>query len=404
VDRRWYSSFVSDDPRGASALGEHVGDPLAAPRAPHLLLIGSTAGPRASAAAADAAVRRLRLATGVVGLVVHPDATAVGGAPDERGASWVFAGDGFTLERIRAPAATTVERCLLEAGAADCFSVRARRGALPAALAALRERVDARCPVVCLARDGRDDVLPGVHVLAGPAVEGSGSSPDEPPRDDVDAVVAAPPAPDRAPIADLSWHEGRVCLRRRATAIVLAGGRSSRMGSDKARLELAGVPLLAALLERLRPHFDELLISARRPDDYLDFGVPVVPDSEPDGGPLVGIVAALGAAQSDVCFICAVDNPALDVDLLGHLLRCSRRHPLVVPRVAGRPEPLFAVYRRELREVAEALLATGERSPRALFAHRPPRWIDRGSSDPVPNVNTTAEWEEHVARRRYDPG
>ena len=78
-----------------------------------------------------------------------------------------------------------------------------------------------------------------------------------------------------------------------ATAVVLAGGRSTRMGRDKAFLDLAGKPLIARVLDVLLPLFREVLVSGPRRPPYDGLGLPLVPDIVPGRGPLSGLHAGL---------------------------------------------------------------------------------------------------------------
>jgi len=142
------------------------------------------------------------------------------------------------------------------------------------------------------------------------------------------------------------------------TAVILAGGRSTRMGRDKARLDLDGQPLLArqiALARSLGPV--EILISARRETDYRDFHCPVVPDRVPEAGPLAGIAAALEAARAPLGLVLAVDLPHLTRTVLERLLAACAPGRGVVPRLPAGPEPLAAVYPRAAAPLAQEALA-----------------------------------------------
>lgn len=154
------------------------------------------------------------------------------------------------------------------------------------------------------------------------------------------------------------------------SAVVLAGGRSSRMGVDKATLpHPSGSTLLErqiALLCGLAPA--ELLVSVRSGQnlEILDADVRAVSD---DGmaGPLGGIVAALNAATQPRLLVVAVDLPYLDADTLRALLLAAPDRG-VVPRLNERFEPLAAVYPRSWLPAAEAALDRGERSLQRLLS------------------------------------
>ena len=137
------------------------------------------------------------------------------------------------------------------------------------------------------------------------------------------------------------------------TALILAGGRSSRMGTDKALLlhPVSGLPLLnhqAALLRSL-PGCAELLLSAPADHPYALTGplagTRVIPDATPDSGPLAGLAAGLAAASQPRLLVVAVDLPALTATFLRTLLDASSASCGIAPRHAdGTFEPLCAVY------------------------------------------------------------
>jgi molybdenum cofactor guanylyltransferase len=148
---------------------------------------------------------------------------------------------------------------------------------------------------------------------------------------------------------------------RAAEAFVLAGGRSTRMGQDKALLQVAGVSLLEHALDKLRAlgAFATPRIVGARPD--LSSYAPVVPDLHPGCGPLSGIEAALAATTQPLNLFLPVDLPLLPAGLLGWMLRRAEITGALatVPRVNGRPQPLCAVYHRDLLAGVTASLAAG---------------------------------------------
>lgn len=151
-------------------------------------------------------------------------------------------------------------------------------------------------------------------------------------------------------------------------AVVLAGGRSTRMGAEKASLRLPdGRTLLARQLDLLAElHPTGLFVSARSGQTLppLPPGVRRI-DDDGTAGPLGGIVAVLLAATHPRLLVVAVDLPHLDAPTLRRLLRGPGG---AVPRAAGRLEPLVAVYPRSFAPLAEAALARGEPGLQRLLA------------------------------------
>ena len=153
--------------------------------------------------------------------------------------------------------------------------------------------------------------------------------------------------------------------REGLSALILAGGRSRRMGQDKIWLPLGagGVPLIERVVTRVRPLAAEFLFSANAPEPFAalvshlrDQGVPaqVVPDLYPGAGPLAGLHAGLNAARCDLLLAVAGDMPFINPVLVAHLVALMPGFDVVIPELphprTGEPikEPLHALYRQEL--------------------------------------------------------
>lgn len=141
------------------------------------------------------------------------------------------------------------------------------------------------------------------------------------------------------------------------SAVILAGGRSTRMGRDKAFLEMGGQTLLERQIETVRAAgAAEVFISGRPATDYSTFGLRVVHDEFSDAGPLGGIHAALLAASHPLLLVLAVDLPEINADFLKHLMAASHAGAGIIPRVSGMIEPLAAIYPRSAQKFAGTLL------------------------------------------------
>ena len=129
---------------------------------------------------------------------------------------------------------------------------------------------------------------------------------------------------------------------------VLGGGRSTRMGTDKALLHHAGRPLIEGAIDLLKAAGVAPHIVGTRPD--LAAFAPVIADLHPGCGPLGGIEAALAASNSDANLFLPVDLPLLPPVFLRYLLERASitGASATIPTLGGRPEPLCAVYRRDL--------------------------------------------------------
>jgi molybdopterin-guanine dinucleotide biosynthesis protein A len=185
------------------------------------------------------------------------------------------------------------------------------------------------------------------------------------------------------------------------SGFVLVGGRSSRMGRDKALLELDGVALAARAASLLAAVCDVVALvgDAAR---YGHLGYPVFPDEAPAAGPLAGIVTALGRTASEWNLILACDMPAVTPGLLAELQQQAGRSlaDCVVPSGStGLPEPLCAAYRRRCLAPLENAVRTGNwKLRKALELLRYETWTVPEAE--LRNVNTPAEWDDFLGSNR----
>ncbi|MBW3806159.1 molybdenum cofactor guanylyltransferase [Aeromonas jandaei] len=155
------------------------------------------------------------------------------------------------------------------------------------------------------------------------------------------------------------------------SAVILAGGRATRMGGeDKGWVELAGRPLIAHVLERLRPQVDEILINANRSHDRYQALAPVISDDNRDYlGPLAGMQAGLAAARHDWVLFVPCDGPALPTDLMSRFRAAlTPTTELVVAHDGDWLQPVVALLHTALLPSLSAALAEGERKIDIWFA------------------------------------
>ncbi len=149
------------------------------------------------------------------------------------------------------------------------------------------------------------------------------------------------------------------------TGIVLAGGRSTRMGQDKASLPFGDETLLTRAVRIVGEVADQVLVVARAEQrggyPFLGLPVPVVADPIEDLGPLAGIAAGLTASSTDLNLIVACDMPLIMPAVLRRLVELCGDADICLPVVGAQASPLCAVYRSSVAVAAHTLLAAGER-------------------------------------------
>ncbi len=183
--------------------------------------------------------------------------------------------------------------------------------------------------------------------------------------------------------------------------IVLAGGENRRMGTDKAFLKVAGVPLIEHVLRSMKDVFQDIIVVTNAPERYAAYDVQVVSDALAIRGPLTGIYSGLLQSSDEYNFVVACDMPFLNSRLIAYIAGLAAGHDVVVPSIGGQPEPLHAVYRRELIAVMKEEISRDRRQIQGIFCRAKVRYVTEHEIDrfdparkSFKNLNTPEEYEE----------
>jgi molybdopterin-guanine dinucleotide biosynthesis protein A len=184
------------------------------------------------------------------------------------------------------------------------------------------------------------------------------------------------------------------------TSIVLAGGKSLRLGREKALEEIGGCSLIERVIERLSLLGNEIIVVTSSSDQLPDLGVKRVIDSYPGKGNLVGIYSGLKEVASSHGLVVGCDMPFLNVALLRHLIELSPGFDVVIPRVDDEMEPLHAVYSKNCLAPIEATLGEGKRRIVDFFPAVRVRYIESADIEEFDpqhlsffNINSEADLE-----------
>lgn len=208
----------------------------------------------------------------------------------------------------------------------------------------------------------------------------------------------------------LEHHRGKAHMKRydQVAGFILAGGSSTRMGRDKALLEIGGVPLLVRTARLLEPLAASVTVVGT-PDRYAHLGLRVVPDDYPAGtGPLGGIATALRISTAEWNLVAGCDLPYLSEEWLDWLMAraLASRADAIVPETPQGLEPLCAMYRSRCATTLAAAVAKGVRKVTDGFAGlameriTPADWGARSSAFLFTNMNTPQDYKE--AKRRLE--
>ena len=184
---------------------------------------------------------------------------------------------------------------------------------------------------------------------------------------------------------------------------IIAGGQSRRMGRDKAFVDLAGKSLIERVIERSADLGQaETILITNKPAQYAHLGLPMYRDLLPGKGSLGGIYTALARAKSPDVLALACDMPFVNTDLLRYMVDQIRADiDILVPRVAGYPQGLHAIYKRTCIEPIAEQLAANRLKIIRFYDQMRVRYLDEtdyAAFDPegsaFANINTPAELEQ----------
>lgn len=180
------------------------------------------------------------------------------------------------------------------------------------------------------------------------------------------------------------------------TGIILAGGKSSRMGFNKAFIEVNGVSIIERTVNIFKGIFDEIIIITNTPLEYERFDVKIAADLIKDAGALGGIYTGIFHASSNNSFVAACDMPFLDKDTILKMLDISFDSDAIVPFAGNRFHPLHAVYSKNcLKPMEEAIKKGDLRINNLLKKIRTKKVEDIFIKEPAVlslcNVNTTED-------------
>lgn len=188
-----------------------------------------------------------------------------------------------------------------------------------------------------------------------------------------------------------------------STAVILAGGKSSRMGRDKTQLIYHGKTLLAGAVERFSASFDRVYLSIGDPEKYPDINAERVIDLYPGCGPMAGLHAALLKTPDEGVFLAAADLPfSSPAAALKIIELCGDNASAVIVGDGGKFEPAFGYYKKSLLPIIETALKSSNYRMMQLFDALPCRHVSPAElgelwrEDMLDNLNYPEDYERLI--------
>jgi molybdopterin-guanine dinucleotide biosynthesis protein A len=195
-------------------------------------------------------------------------------------------------------------------------------------------------------------------------------------------------------------------IATKITVVIMAGGKSSRMGQDKSFVLFAGRPMIEVIQERVTGLGDELILVTNKPEEYAFLGLPMVSDVYPDHGSLGGIYTAVYHASYPHTLVVACDMPWLNRPLLEYMLTLRQTADVIIPRWQQHPEPLHAIYNKACLAPIEANLQAKRLKITGFFDKVQVHYVERAviekfdaNGRSFANINTPDELQEAQVNR-----
>jgi molybdopterin-guanine dinucleotide biosynthesis protein A len=181
-------------------------------------------------------------------------------------------------------------------------------------------------------------------------------------------------------------------------AVIFAGGKSSRMGEDKALLPFGSFGTLAQYqYEKLKRYFEKVYISTK--ENKFDFKAELIHDRYEVHSPLAGIVSIFETLKEDEIFILSVDAPFVEKKVIGVLMKEEREgYDAVIAQTQSGLQPLCGIYKRSLIPLAEQELKENRHRLTHLLQHSKSKFVLFEEEDPFANLNHPHEYREALER------
>jgi len=183
-------------------------------------------------------------------------------------------------------------------------------------------------------------------------------------------------------------------MKYKIPAVIFAGGKSSRMGQDKALLPFADYGSLAQYqYQRLQGLFEKVYISAK--EDKFDFRAELIYDRYNVSSPLAGILSVFETLDADEIFILSVDAPFVDASVIGKLLEANKEGPdAAIAQSPGGLQPLCGIYKRSLLPLARKHLQENRHRLTQLLKDAKSTFVVFEEDNPFANLNHPHEYEK----------
>lgn len=372
---------------------------------PNFIIIGSTGRNTGKTEFACKLINRYSKKIKVIGVKVTAINRSLGGCPrgsKSCGVCKSLTGEYDICEEKEIGIGKDTSR-MLEAGAHKVYWLKVDKNFMEKGIKALLEKIPDDTMIVCESNSLRNVLEPGLFIVIK-------NINDQRIKESCSEVIKYASkliefdnkkwnfSPERILIKNNSW-----IIKEKATAIILAGGKSSRMGGeDKSLLPINGKPLILRIINQLDDYFDEIIIGANDINKYEFLNRRVVPDLKKEKGPLMGIMSCLKASENEINFITACDIPLMNIKLIQNMINLSVDVEIVMPvKDENKYEPLYAIYKKSITKDAEVILNNGGRKIIELLNRVKVKFVDFNEVFWYQNLNKKEDYLKFIHKVEY---
>jgi len=372
---------------------------------PNMLLIGATDRNVGKTTFACEMISRHNVANSVIGIKITVIKESNGKCPrggQGCGVCSSLKGNYLITEEIDASTKKDTAQ-MLNAGASKVFWLRvldsSMKEGVNALLKKIKKKTDKSVILICESNSIRKVIEPGLFIV----LNNSDTDYIKPSCKSVisyaDKVLSLINDNSQVDFNRFYINYGNWYFKEKATAIVLAGGESSRFGQDKSFIKINNKSLLEHITDQLTLHFDQIIIGSNSPEKHIDLGFEIIPDIKPGFGPLMGILSCLIKSKNKLNFITACDIPYMNIRFIRKLLAEADCYDIIIPYInESKIEPLFGIYNTNVIDAVNTVLFDRkQRQIRKVFKLVKTGYVKMEDSAWYSNINTRKEYIDYIS-------
>ena len=294
---------------------------------------------------------------------------------------------------------------MLKSGAKKVFWLRVLKSCLAEGINELLKNIPNNAIVVCESNSSRLNIEPGLFIIIKNPIENTIKQSCLEVYHYANKIIYFKEnnwdfSPDR-----INYNNGKWYIRENASAVILAGGLSSRMGEDKSMLSIDDQPLISIIADQLKPVFDEVVIGTNDIKKFNFLNLRIIQDIEKNKGPLMGILSCLKSSNSDINFITACDIPLMNLQFIKDMIHIAKDYDIVVPVSAkNKYETLFAVYNKRITGIVEDTIKSNKSRIIEIFDKLNVHFIKFKNRDWYYNLNTKQNYYSFLQKETIKNG